>query len=115
MTSEAPQHPFNEEELDDIQLHELETQVPVLCQSERVSVPPSNYIPQMGGKTYAMNVQTEPNQDNDRGLVYNHDEARVLAKVITTFNKHREHTVEGQGQQYVVTYSLKEGIHKFVK
>ena len=35
-----------------------------------------------------MNVQTETNQDNDRGLVYNHDEARVLATVITTFNEH---------------------------
>ena len=59
MTSEPPQHPPDEEELDDIDLPELETQVLVLCRSERVSVPPSDYIPQMGGKTYAMNVQTE--------------------------------------------------------
>ena len=29
----------------------------------------------MGGKTYAMNVQAETNQDEDKGLVYNHDEA----------------------------------------
>ena len=28
MTSEPPQHPLDEEELDDIELHELETQVP---------------------------------------------------------------------------------------
>ena len=33
----------------------------------------------MGDKTYAMNIQTEANQDKDKGLVYNHDEARVLA------------------------------------
>ena len=59
MTSEPPQHPPDEEELDDVDLPELETQVLVLCRSERVSVPPSDYIPQMGGKTYAMNVQTE--------------------------------------------------------
>ena len=57
-----------------------------------------------------MNIQTETNQDEDKGLVYNHDKARVLATVITTFNKHMEHTVEEQGQQYVVTYSLKPDI-----
>ena len=45
-----------------------------------------------------MNIQTETNQDEDKGLVYNHDEARVLATVITTFNEHLEHTVEEQGQ-----------------
>ena len=60
-----------------------------------------------------MNVQTETNQDEDKGLVCNHDEARVLATVITTFNEHMEHTIEEQGQQYVVTYSLKAGINKF--
>ena len=113
MTDEPPQHPLDEEELDNIQLPELETQVPVLCQSERVSVLPSNYIPQMGGKTYAMNIQTETNQDKDKGLVYNHDETRVLATVITTFNEHMELIVEEQGQQYVVTYCLKAGINKF--
>ena len=32
------------------EVHELETQVPVLHQSERVSVPPSNYIPQITEK-----------------------------------------------------------------
>ena len=62
-----------------------------------------------------MNVQTETNQDEDNGLVYNHDEARVLVIVITTFNKCMECTVEDQGQQYVVTYSLKAGINKFGK
>ena len=41
-----------------------------------------------------MNIQAETNQDEDKGLVYNHDEARVLATVITTFNKHMEHTNE---------------------
>ena len=45
MTSEPPQHPPDEDE-PRIELPELETQVPVLCQSERVSVPPSDYIPQ---------------------------------------------------------------------
>ena len=50
-----------------------------------------------------MNVQTETNQDKDKGPVYNHDEARVLGTVITTFNEHMECTVEEQGQQYVVT------------
>ena len=30
-TSEPPQHPPDEEELDDMELPELETQVPVLC------------------------------------------------------------------------------------
>ena len=72
-TSEPPQHPLDEEDnlsedqtkLDDIELPKLETQVPVLCQSERVSVPPSNYIPQMGGKIYIMNVQTK-NQSRQR-------------------------------------------------
>ena len=98
MTSEPPQHPLDEEKLGDTQLPELETHFPVLHQSERVSVPPSNFIPQMGGKTYTMNVQTETNQDKDKGIVYNHDEARVLATVTTTFNKHTECTVEEQGQ-----------------
>ena len=78
-TSEPPQHPLDEKEPDDIQLPELETQVPVVHQSKRVSVPLSGYIPQMGGKTYAMNIQTETNQDEDKGIVYNHDEARVLS------------------------------------
>ena len=62
-----------------------------------------------------MNIQTKTIQDEDKGLVYNHDEARALANIITTFNKHMEHTVEQQGQQYVVTYSLKAGINKFGK
>ena len=67
----------------------------------------------MRGKTYAMNVQIKTNQDKDEGLVYNHDEARVLARVMTTFNEHMEHAVEEQGQHYAVTYSLKAGINKF--
>ena len=45
MNSEPPHHPLDEDELDNVQLSELEKQVPVLCQSKRVSVPPSNYIP----------------------------------------------------------------------
>ena len=97
MTSEPPRHPLDEEDLDNIKLPELETQVPVLCQSERVSVSPSNYIPQIGGKTYAMNVQTETSQDENKGIIYNNDEARVLAIAITTFNESMEHTVEEQG------------------
>ena len=60
-----------------------------------------------------MNIQAETNQDEDKGLVYNHDEARVLSTVITTFNECMEHTVEQQGQQYIVTYNLKAGINKF--
>ena len=60
-----------------------------------------------------MNKQTENTKDKDKGLVYNHDEARVLATVIITFNEHMECTVEEQGQQCVVTYSLKAGINKF--
>ena len=112
-TDEPPQLPLDEEELDNTQLPELETHVPVLCQSKRVSVPPSNYICQMGGKAYTMNVQAETNQDKNKGLVYNHGEASVLATIITTFNESMEHTVEEQGQQYVVTYSLKAGINKF--
>ena len=63
-TSEPPQHPPDEEdnlsqdqtESVDVEIPELETQVPVLHQSERVSVPPSDYIPQMGSKTYVMNI-----------------------------------------------------------
>ena len=30
-TSKSPQHPTDEEELDDVELPELETQVPILC------------------------------------------------------------------------------------
>ena len=65
-----------------------------------------------------MNIQTETNLDEENGLVYNHDKARVLATVITTFNKHmehivEEHIVEEHRQQHVVTYSLKAGINKF--
>ena len=51
MNDEPPQLPPDEEELDnmddmdDTQLLETETQVPILHQSKRVSVPPSNYIP----------------------------------------------------------------------
>ena len=112
-TSEPPQHSPDEEEPDNIELPELETQVPVLHHSERVSVPPSNYIPQMGGKMYVMNIQTNTNKDEEKGLVYNHDNTRVLATDITTFNEHMECIVEEHGQQHVVTYSLKVGIHKF--
>ena len=112
-TSKPPQHPLDEEEPDDKELPELETKVPILCQSKRVSVPPSNYIPQMGGKTYVMNIQTKTSQDEDKGLIYNHDKVRVLATVIPTFNEHMECIVEEQGQQHVVTYSQKAGINKF--
>ena len=45
MTDEPPQLPPDEEEADDTQFPELETQVPILCQSKRVSVPPSDYVP----------------------------------------------------------------------
>ena len=101
-TSEPPQHPLDEEDNlsedqtkpDNVELPKLETQVPLLCQSERVSVPASDYIPQMGGKTYVMNVQTKTNQGKENGLVYNHDKARVLVTVITTFNELMEHIVE---------------------
>ena len=41
-----------------------------------------------------MNVQTETSQDKDKSLVYNHDEAKTLATVITTFNKHVECIVD---------------------
>ena len=52
-TSEPPQHPLDDEdnlfedqtEPDDVELPELETQVPILHHSERVSLPPSDYIP----------------------------------------------------------------------
>ena len=112
-TSEPPQHPLDEEEPDNTELPELEAQVPVLHHSKRVSVPPSDYIPQMGGKTYIMNVHIKTNQDEEKGLVYNHDKARVLAKVITTFNECMKHVVEEHRQQHIVTYSLKAGINKF--
>ena len=112
-TSEPPQRPLDEEEPDDTELPELDSQVPVLCHSERVSVPPLDYIPQMGGKTYIMSIQTNTNRDEEKGLVYNHDKTRVLATVITTFNKHMEHVVEEHRKQYVITYSLKAGINKF--
>ena len=61
-----------------------------------------------------MNVQTNTNQDEDeeKGLVYSHDEARVLATVITTFNKCMKPVVEEHGPQHVVTYSLKAVINK---
>ena len=62
-----------------------------------------------------MNVQTETSQHKDKSLVSNHAESRVLATVIITFYKHMEHALEEQGQQYVVTYTLKEGINKFGK
>ena len=65
----------------------------------------------MEGKTYTMNIQAEPNEDEDKGVVYNNDKARVLATIITTFNKHIECTVEEQEQQYIVTYMLKAGIN----
>ena len=44
-TSDPPQHPLDEEEAYDILLPELETRVPAICQSKRVSVPPYDYIP----------------------------------------------------------------------
>ena len=64
---------------------------------------------------YIMNVQSQTSQDKDKGLIYNHDEARVLATVITTFNECMECIVEDQRQHHVVTYSLKAGINKFGK
>ena len=95
-----------------MELPNLETQVPILHQSKRVSVPPSDYMHWMG-KICITNIQTETNQDEENGLVYNHDKTRVLATDITTFNKHMEHVVEEHRQQHVVTYSLKAGINKF--
>ena len=49
-----------------------------------------------------MNIQTKTTQDKENSLVYNHDEARALVTVITTFNTHA-----------VVIYSLMPGINKF--
>ena len=45
-----------------------------------------------------MNVQTETSQDEDKGLIYNHEEARVLAAVITISHECMECIVEEQGQ-----------------
>ena len=75
--------------------------------------PTMQLIPWMGCKTYVTNVQTKTNEDQDSGLVYDHDEARVLVPVITSFNKHMESKVEEHRQQHVVTYGLKTGINKF--
>ena len=80
-TREPPHHPPDEKDnlskdqpkLDDIELPELEAQVPILHQSERVSVPPSDYIPQMEGKPYIRNIQTETTQDEENSLVHNHE------------------------------------------
>ena len=53
---------------------------------------------------HAMNIQTKTNKDEDNVLVYNHDEARVLVTVITTFNEHMEHIVEEEhGQQHIAS------------
>ena len=120
-SSEQPQHPPDEDnnlpedqtKLEDVELPKLETQVPILHQSERVSIPPSDYIPQMGGKMYITNVQTKTNQDKQKSLVHNHDDARVLETVVTTFNECIKQIVEEHRQQHVVTYSLKAGINKF--
>ena len=54
-----------------------------------------------------MNIQTKTIQDEENSLVYNHDEARVLATVITTFNKHMECVVEEHGQQHVSPIALR--------
>ena len=59
-TSEPPQHPPDEEEPDDIELPELETQVPVLHHSERVAVPSSDYIPWMGAKHMSQMYKMKP-------------------------------------------------------
>ena len=67
----------------------------------------------MGGKTYIINIQTKTNQEEENSLVYNHDEARVLVTVITTYNEHMEHVVEEHRQQHVVTNSHMAGINKF--
>ena len=45
-----------------------------------------------------MNIQTKTNQDEEKGLVYNHDEGRVWETVTTTFNKCMEHVVEEHRQ-----------------
>ena len=47
MTDEPPQHALDEEEPDDIELPQLETQVPVLCQSKEFLY---HHL------TYAMNI-----------------------------------------------------------
>ena len=64
---------------------------------------------------YVTNIQTETNQYEEKGLVYNHDKARVLETVITTFNECMVCVIEEHRQQFVVTYSysLRAGINKF--
>ena len=58
-----------------------------------------------------MNVQAEAHEDEDKGLVYNHDKVRVLATIITTFNEHMEHTVEEQGQQKALKARKTSSLH----
>ncbi len=99
-------------EEDDEGLPQLPVQVPEVRRMTRTSVPPKNYEPSFTGKTYPSHVQTSVEQPN---LVYEHNEARVLATIITTFNERMDRSVEEHGQQYVVTYSLKQGIKKFGK
>ena len=43
-----------------------------------------------------MNIQTETSQDKDKGIIYYHDEVRVQATAITTFNECMVHAVEEQ-------------------
>ena len=60
------------------------------------------------------NVQTKTNQDKKKGLIYSHDEASVLATVITTFNEHMEHVVEEHGHSILSPTAFRQASIKLV-
>ena len=74
--------------------------------STRQSVPPKDYTPSFIGKSY-MQASTKPD------IEYDQNEAKVIAIIMCQFNERMQIEKVQNGNQFVVTYSLKKGIAKF--
>ena len=71
----------------------------------RVIQPPSHYIPSCEGKSY---IQVDVQQ----GMSYLQQEAKVIAMIMCQFNKRIDIKKLQHGAQFIVTYSLKQGIQE---
>ena len=86
----------------------------------RISRPPKDYEPSFHGKSYQLFLQGEKSLQFLQGqakesetIEYNLREAFVLATIMVEMRDRVAVTKEQFGHQFVVTYSLKQGIKKF--
>ena len=98
-----------EDDEDEIMDETIEEDPTQLCRSTRTAKPTERY---QAYKEQGYSQVIHPLSNNVLED-YTAEEAKVLATVICQFNERMDTSKIQQGNQFVVTYSLKKGIHEF--